>query len=100
MNDYENVFENLHTSFVTNLAIYRNSCEELLSPLILLDNDLNELLDKRGAKLWEDAKLGESLRERLGDSYTPYKSSVKQLDRRIKLFCKKLKLEDDMRVSI
>lgn len=100
MNDYETVFETLQTSFVTSLSIYRNSCEELLSPLMLPDKELSELLKNRSAKSWEGEKLGESLRERLGPSYIPYKASVKQLYKKINLFAKKLKLGNDMRVSI
>lgn len=99
MRDYETVFDNLHTRFVTSLSIYRNSCEELLSPLMLSDNKLLELLENPGTASWEDVELGESLRERLGESYRPYKASVKQLDKKIILFGKKLKL-DNMRVSI
>ncbi|KAF8535326.1 hypothetical protein BDD12DRAFT_893263 [Trichophaea hybrida] len=45
MKNYESIFENLHTSFVTGLSIYRHSCEELLSPLMLPDNKFHELLE-------------------------------------------------------
>lgn len=100
MNDFETDFENLHTSFVTSLAIYKNSCEKLLSPLMLPDNKLYELLENGSATSWEDAELGKSLHERLGQSYKPYKDSVKQLNKRITLFGTKLKLGDEMRVSM
>lgn len=99
MKNYETVFENFHTSFVTSLSIYRNSCEELLCPLVA-NNELYELLVVRGATSWKDPKLAESLRERLGPSYEPYKSAVNQLGKKIKLFGRKLKLDKDMNVSI
>lgn len=105
MKNYETVFENFHTSFVTSLSIYRNSCEELLRPLVA-DNELYELLEEpceeRGVKSWEDPKLGERVRERLGPNYEPYKNAVNQLRKKIHLFGKKLKLDKDkdMNVSI
>ncbi|KAF8246380.1 hypothetical protein K440DRAFT_366847 [Wilcoxina mikolae CBS 423.85] len=98
MKDYESIFENLHTSFVTGLSIYRHSCEELLSPLMLPDNKFHELLENSDRNAWEDEELGKSLCERLGADYLPYKSSVKKLNKKIILFSKKLKL-DDMRVG-
>ncbi|MCJ1264990.1 hypothetical protein MMC22_004865 [Lobaria immixta] len=94
MKNYETVFENFHTSFVTSLSIYRNSCEELLRPLVA-DNELYELFEGHGAKLWEDPKLGERVRERLGPNYEPYKNAVNQLRKKIDLFGKKLKLDKD-----
>ncbi|KAH0543123.1 hypothetical protein FGG08_002549 [Glutinoglossum americanum] len=97
MKDYESVFENLHTSFITGLSIYRDSCEQLLSPLMLPDNKFYELLEKPEGNAWKDAELGESLHERLGSDYGPYRSSIKQLNKKIILFSKKLKLDDDMR---
>lgn len=100
MNEYESDFENLHASFVTSLSIYRNSCEELLSSLMLSDNEIFELLQNRGSKSWEDDKLARSLRDRLGPDYKLYKESVEQLDRKIMLFGEKLNLGDDMMVNL
>lgn len=99
MKNYETVFENFHTSFVTSLSIYRNSCEELLRPLIA-DNELYQLLEERGAPSWKDSTLGERVRERLGPNYESYKNAVNQLRKKINLFGKKLKLDKDMNVSI
>jgi hypothetical protein len=98
MNNYETVFETLHTSFITNLSIFRNSCEELLNPLTLPNNKLQELLEDHNGSVWEDAVLGEKLRGRLGDDYVLYKTSVRQLNKKINLFGRKLKLLDNMRV--
>src|SRR5438477_525694 len=68
MQKYEAVFEYLHASFVTSLAIYRNSCEELLSPLALPDSKLYDLLEKTDGGSWEDPELNTSLRNRLGSN--------------------------------
>jgi hypothetical protein len=99
MREYESVFENLLTAFGTGLAIYKNSCEELLSPLSLPDNTFNDLLENRNSDAWENPQLEVSLKERLGRDYGTYKRAVKGLDKNIILFRKKLKLGDDMRVS-
>ncbi|KAF8249178.1 hypothetical protein K440DRAFT_622544 [Wilcoxina mikolae CBS 423.85] len=96
MREYESVFENLLTAFNTGLAIYRNSCEELLSPLLLPDNKFNDLLENR-SDAWEDSELEMSLKERLGRDYQTYKHAVGRLDKKIILFGKKLKLGKDMR---
>lgn len=99
MTDYETTFEEIHTPFVASLSIYRNSCEELLSPLMLPDNELYELLENPSTMSWKGKKLDETLRERLGPSYIPYKASVEKLHKKINLFAKKLKLGNSMRVS-
>ena len=99
MHKYEGVFEYLHASLVTSLAIYRNSCEELLSPLSLPDSQLFDLLEKIDDVSWSDPSLDTGVRTRLGTSYLPFKSSVKQLNKKIKLLGRKLKLEEDLRVS-
>jgi hypothetical protein len=99
MQKYEAVFEYLHASLVTSLAIYRNSCEELLSPLSLPDSQLFDLLDRIDYDCWADPVLDASFRDRLGKCYLPFKSSVKQLNKKIGLLGRKLKLEEDLRVS-
>lgn len=96
--DYESIFENLHVSLVTILCIYRHSCEQLLSPLMLPESKRYELLEKPTGNAWQDAELDDSLHKRLGVSYGPYKASVKQLNKKIILFGKKLKLGEDLRV--
>lgn len=100
MRDYESVVETLVTSFSLASAIYRNSCENLLRPLMLADIQFCELLNDPGAaSSWVGEDLSNKLRERLGSSYPPYVSSVKQLNKRIDLFKKKLNLDNDMKVG-
>jgi hypothetical protein len=100
MQKYESVFEYLHVAFVTNLTIYRNSLEELLSPLQLSDTQLYRLLEKSDHVAWNDPELITSLRERLGTSYLPLKSSIKQLHKKVTLFAHKLQLGTNLKVNI
>jgi hypothetical protein len=99
MQKYEEVFEHLHASFVTISCIYRNACEELLSPLALSDAQLYQLLEHHETSSWESPKLNEALRNRLGSNYLSFKSSVKQLNKKINLFGRKLQLRDNFLVS-
>ncbi|CAN9274444.1 unnamed protein product [Alternaria alternata] len=93
MQKYEETFGYLHASFVTIACIYRNSCEELLSPLALSDAQLSQLLENRESSAWENPELSDALRNRLGNNYLPFKSSVKQLNKKINLFGRKLQLD-------
>jgi len=99
MQKYEEAFECLHASFVTNACIYRNSCEELLGPLALSDAQVCQLLEDHDSSSWEDADLNDALRNRLGNNYLPFKSSVKQLNKKINLFARKLQLCDNFQVG-
>src|ERR1700730_10468611 len=82
MKAYESVLETMITDFITSSMIYRNSCEELLSPLMLPDAKFYELLNDPKSKAWDSDELGKELRNRLGDSYKPYKSAVEKLNKR------------------
>ncbi|KAH6878005.1 hypothetical protein BKA58DRAFT_465733 [Alternaria rosae] len=95
MQKYEEVFEYLHASFVTTTCIYRNSCEELLSPLALSDARMSQLLEDHEDSSWDDPEFNDALRNRLGNNYLPFRSSVKQLNKKIKLFGAKLQLCDN-----
>ncbi|KAI9769210.1 MAG: hypothetical protein M1840_004339 [Geoglossum simile] len=66
---------------------------------MLPDSNFYELLENHHGDAWKDEELGKRLRERLGTDYPPYKSSVRQLNKKIVLFSQKLKLCDDMRPS-
>jgi hypothetical protein len=99
MKAYESVLEMMIADFTTSSVIYRNSCEELLSPLMLPDVKFYELLNDPKSKAWDSDELGKELRNRLGDSYEPYKSAVEKLNKRIDLLRRKLDLNDDMQVS-
>lgn len=98
MHKYESVFEYLHASFVTGLVIYRNSLEELLSALALSDAELNRLIEESDLHAWEDPSLVHKLRDRLGSSYLPFKSAVKQLHKKLNLLGHKLQLDASFKV--
>ncbi|ORY17089.1 hypothetical protein BCR34DRAFT_583855 [Clohesyomyces aquaticus] len=97
MQKYQEVFEYLHASFVTSLAIYRNTCEELLSPLALSDAHLYKLLEEVDTRSWDDAILDANLRNRLGTSHLPFKSSLRQINKKIRKFADKLRLDSNLR---
>lgn len=99
MRDYQAVLETLIVSFTTSLAIYRSSCEELLSPLMLQEEVFYKLLDNP-QQGWDDPDLGVQLAKRLGSSYAPYKSAVKLLKKRIDLLARKLYLDEKYKVII
>ncbi|CAN9299455.1 unnamed protein product [Alternaria alternata] len=99
MQKYEEAFGYLHASFVTIACIYRNSCEELLSPLALSDAQLFQLLENRESSAWENPELNDALRDRLGSNYLPFKSSVKQLNKKVNLFGRKLQLDKDFQLA-
>lgn len=101
MQDHETVIENLIISSTTSLATYRTSCEELLAPLILPDNQFYDLLDNPQTDGWKDEELVEKLNARLGPAaYLPYKSAVKLLYKHIQLLRKKMDLTDGLQVRI
>ena len=99
MRKYEEVFEYLHSSFIIMACIYRNACEELLSPLALSDAQVCELLESHDSSSWENPDLNDALRNRLGSNYLPFKSSVKQLNKKINFFARKLQLSDKFQVG-
>lgn len=91
--EYEIEFEDLSSSFEVALCKYKDSCQDLLMPLHLSDSKFHSLLEEPNGELWEDEELVEKLVERLGSAHGPYRRKIKSLDRKIKLFCAKLKLD-------
>src|SRR5688572_29586165 len=99
MRDFECVFDDFHSQLEVSVGIYLNSCYQLLGPLNLPDHQLIELLDMRKKEAWSDPKLQVAIEKRLGDNYKRYIAAVKNLDKRVSLFCRKLKLRDDLKAS-
>jgi hypothetical protein len=100
MRHYEMEFTDLYSSFIAHWTIYRQSCELLLSPLMLPESKLSELLESGDDKAWEDPEIRENLRKRLGRDYRAYELSVERLNRKLARFSKKLGLGKDMTVRI
>jgi hypothetical protein len=99
MRDFEGVFDDFHTQLEVSVGIYMNSCYQLLGPLDLTDDQMSELLEQRKVEAWSDPKLQQGIESRLGDNYKRYVSAVRNLDKRISLFCRKLKLNEDMKAG-
>ncbi|KAF2865617.1 hypothetical protein BDV95DRAFT_612491 [Massariosphaeria phaeospora] len=97
MRDFEYVFDDIQTQFAASVGIYVNSCYQLLGPLNLPDEQMNELLDERNIRAWSEPKLQSGVQARLGPNTKVYISLMAKLNKRIRLFCKKLKLDDDLK---
>lgn len=99
--DYETVIENLVTSLSMSLIIFRTSCEELLAPLLLPDEQFRELLANPQTDAWKDNELCEKLNAKLGQAaYLSFNKAVGLLYKRIRLLKKKLDLNDSFQVRI
>lgn len=99
MRNYEYVFKDIHTSFTASVGIYMNSCYTLLQPLNLPDNQMKDLLEERKMDVWKDPELHNRLEKRLGVNSKIYLTLIDRLNRRIKMFGKKLRLDDDLKVT-
>lgn len=100
MRGYATEITDLYSSFITNHARYRHSCELLLSPLMLPDSKVLELLESGDEKAWQDPEIRENLKNRLGRDYHAYILSVEKLNGKLVKFSKKLGLDNDMTVRI
>jgi hypothetical protein len=99
MKGYEYVFDDFHTQLELSVGIYTNSCYQLLGPLNLPDHQMHDLLVDRNVEAWSDFDLQKAISIRLGDNYKTYVAAVRQLDKRISLLCRKLKLDAQMKAS-
>ena len=100
MKEYECVFDDIHTCFSASVIIFQNSCSQLLRPLNLSDQETFDLLMQRSPSAWKSPGLQNDLEKRLGPNYRIYLSLISKLNRRILLFCKKLKLDDDLKACL
>ncbi|CAI6341287.1 unnamed protein product [Periconia digitata] len=92
MRNYAIVFDDYSTQLDASIGIYTNTCYELLGPLNLPDSQMKALLSERRAEAWADKDLQVALKSRLGDNHHRYASLQNKLNKRIVLFCEKLKL--------
>lgn len=95
MREYENVFVDSQTRLHLSLAMFRQSCRELVRDLP--DGQTRDLVDLR--KGWDDAELKSKLERRLGDDYGVYRMSIRQLNKRIDRLRQKLRLQEDLTVK-
>jgi hypothetical protein len=74
--------------------MFERSCRELLRDLP--DKQIHSLVNLW--KGWDDPDLAEKLRRRLGKDFEIYRLSVMQLNKRIEVLQKGLKLREDLTV--
>lgn len=101
MREYENVFVDSQTRLHLSVAIFQQSCRELVKDLP--DSQTRDLVDLRKdvvdlRKGWDDPELQAKLEARLGADFAVYKMSVRQLNKRINLLRRKLRLNEDITV--
>ncbi|KAL0261611.1 hypothetical protein SLS55_003041 [Diplodia seriata] len=94
MCEYEHIFLTSQSRLVLSIATFRQSCRELLQDLP--DDKIRELVDLRQG--WDNEEVKAVLRRRLAEDYGTYRVFVRQLNKRIDLLCRKLKLRDDLSV--
>jgi hypothetical protein len=103
MREYENVFVDSQTRLHLSVAIFQQSCRELVKDLP--DSQTRDLVDLRKDLVelrhgWDDPELKANLEARLGANFAVYKMSVCQLNKRIGLLRRKLRLSEDITVRI
>ena len=94
--NYEEVVNHLSHELLLAEGIFRHSCDELLLP-ILPDDQASKLLGGQ-APDWNDPLLGNLLRTQLGSDFPTYIRAVRILEKRIRLFTKKLGLDENSRL--
>ena len=90
---YKEKIEDLITSFTASTAKYRLTCEHLLIPLMLPDNEYTELLNNPSGDIWKGKELSENIHQRLGKSHGAYSRSVTRLQSALLKFARKLGLD-------
>jgi hypothetical protein len=58
---------------------------------------MNDLLEDRKGETWKSPELQKDLEKRLGPNCNIYLSLVDKLNTKILMFCKKLKLNDELK---
>ena len=96
---YEQAFRELHVVFEAAWTTYTASCERLLLPLAIADDEFQVLIENPTSERWRDGVLDKKLRVRLGTSYAPYRNATEELHRKVEKLRKKLKLNDSYLVS-
>ena len=92
---YRENIEDLITTFAASTARYRLTCENLLVPLMLPDDEYAGLLNNPNGEMWKRKTLGEDIRQRLGDSHGAYSGLVTRLQKALLKFASKLGLDPD-----
>lgn len=69
--------------------------KQLLLPLVVDNEKVQELIDKPAGEAWRDASMVELLEKRLGDSYELYQEYIKGMNYVMDKICNELALDDE-----
>ena len=97
MFNYPSEFRFLSRRLRVEQDIFRNAMELLLHDCIQ-DSLLSDLLENIGGKSWSDPAVERALRKKLQASYSVYLETVKDLNKTLREFKQRLKLDEDGRV--
>lgn len=81
MKNYEETIENLLITFESTRARYIFTCESLLAPLMLPQDQYIELINNPYVQAWADQDLQDAIRDRLGPACDPYIGLVQRVNR-------------------
>ena len=77
---------------------YEQTIRLLLTP-ITDDQELSEMMDDTGSKLWKDGELSDQLRGRLGKAYHPYLKTIGEIEGIMKTLAERLDIAGANKVS-
>ena len=102
MKHYESDFLDIYASFAVSVATFNESCNTLLAPLSLPDDQIKNLLcetnEEKLKSAWVNAELEKKLAKRLGRNSKTYLAFANRLSRRISQLARKLKLGPEFMV--
>jgi hypothetical protein len=95
---YKREIRSIIEALATENAMFKNSCEQLLSDF-LGPVKLAEMLQNPRGETWAQPHVATELRARLDRSYDIYMIHVSNMDSAIKMLMKRLDLDDNGKVS-
>ncbi|KAF2182091.1 hypothetical protein K469DRAFT_691691 [Zopfia rhizophila CBS 207.26] len=91
---YKTELRKLLEAIKTERVIYRNTCEQLLTGVVAVDQ-MQDFLDNPGGELWHDSNVGNALRERLRDCHEVCIDNIRNMEKVMNKIMEKLKLGPD-----
>jgi len=83
----------------TERRIFLNTCEQLLTGIVRLEN-MADFLNAPGGDSWNDALVKKRLEERLDSSYETFVDNVHGMEKSLKGMMEKLKLDPEGKVGL
>lgn len=99
MFNYPSEFRSLSRRLRVEQDIFRNNIELLLHDCVE-DSVLTELLENVGGKEWSNPVVEKALARKLRISYSVYLETVESMDKTLREFKERLKLNDDGKVRL